>query len=346
MGIGDDGLAGLSPTVARLVADAQLLCGGARHLRLMAHPTAEQIEITADLEGLFRRIQPRLDRRVVVLASGDPCLFGIGPEIVRRFGRERVRIVPGVSSAALAFARLGESWHDAVVVSAHGRSLEAAVRQLSSASKAAVLTDLVNTPSAVATALLEAGAVDCAAWVFEHVGGPDERRFAGRLSDLAEGRTFGDLNVLVLIRDEPSEVDQRFGRIETAFGHQAGLVTKAEVRAISLSKLRLDSGGTLWDVGAGCGSLSIEAAGLMPEGRVFAIERSPEQLALLEENTRTFRRRAVVSIVAGAAPGALRELPDPTAVFVGGSGGAIEAILDLASERLVAGGPQEANGIA
>jgi precorrin-6Y C5,15-methyltransferase (decarboxylating) len=247
-----------------------------------------------------------------------------------------------VSAAALAFARLGESWHDASVVSAHGRPLDGAIRELAGARKAAVLTDARNTPAVVAKALLEVGVEDCECWVFEHLGGPDERCIHARLSDVAE-RDFRKLNVMVVISRQPPVVDQRFGRVESEFGHHAGLVTKAEIRAVSLSKLRLAKDGLLWDVGAGCGSLSIEAAGLMPSGKVYAIERSPEQLELLEANVRSFGRRFRVEIVSGEAPAVLRDLSDPTAVFIGGSGGAIESILEAAYDRVRIGGVVVAN---
>jgi precorrin-6B C5,15-methyltransferase / cobalt-precorrin-6B C5,C15-methyltransferase len=215
--------------------------------------------------------------------------------------------------------------------------LEPVVRRARAAAKLAILTDETNTPAAVARAFLERGFEDCSAWVFEHLGGADERRVQGRLSEIAEQR-FADLNVFVLLRDSASPLGQSFGQPESAFAHRDGMITKAEVRAVSLSKLRLRRDGVLWDVGAGCGSLSVEAAGLMPEGMVYAVERSGDQVALIRRNLASHGAGPHVAVIHGEAPGAFGSLPDPDAVFVGGSGGSLEAILDAACERLAAGG--------
>src|SRR5207237_1247097 len=147
---------------------AQLLVGGHRHLDLFPEVTAKRLVIAGCLDPVLDQIEGAArEQRVVVLASGDPCFFGIGPLLVTRLGRERVEIVPNVSSVALAFARLGVSWQDARVVSAHGRPLAPAIHAARGAQKLAVLTDDTNTPAVVAAALLEAGAHDAPACVFE-----------------------------------------------------------------------------------------------------------------------------------------------------------------------------------
>ena len=338
VGIGDDGAASLGPRATAIVQDAEVLCGGRRHLAMFPEHPAERVPIAGDLEPLVQRLRSELGRRrVVVLASGDPGFYGIGPLLAERLGREQVEIVPNVGAVALAFARLGESWHDASVVSAHGRPLERAIRRARGARKLAVLTDETNTPSAVARALLASGVEDAGAHVFEHLGGRSERRFDGRLSEVA-ARGFSSLNVLVVLREPPAEHAPDFGRSEAGFLHRGGLITKAEVRAVSLSKLRPRPGGTLWDVGAGCGSVAIEAAGLMPEGAVYAVERSTEQVELLRRNVATAAGHATIEVVHGEAPAALAALPRPDAVFVGGSGGELEAILGVAYDRLRPGG--------
>jgi precorrin-6Y C5,15-methyltransferase (decarboxylating) len=342
VGIGDDGPAGLGARAARIVQDAEVLCGGPRHLALFPEHPAERVTITADLDRLVDRLRADVGRRTVVLASGDPGFYGIGPILARRLGHERVEIVPNVGAVALAFARLGESWHDATVVSAHGRPLDAALRRAAGARKLAVLTDETNTPAAVAQALLDGGLEDAPACVFEHLGGAKERRFDGRLSAVSR-RAFAALNVLVVLRESSVERGSVFGRPESDFEHRGGLITKAEVRAVSLSKLRLRPDGTLWDVGAGCGSVAVEAAGLMPEGRVYAVERSAEQLDLLRRNVAAAKQRGLIEIVAGEAPAAFAGLPTPDAVFVGGSGGELGAILDVAYDRLPPGGRVVAN---
>ena len=338
IGIGDDGPAGLGPVARARVEAAELLVGGRRHLAMFPEHPAERLTIAGGVDWLVDRLDSEAGRRrTVVLASGDPCFFGIGPLLAERLGRERVEIHPHVSAVVLAFARLGLAWHDAAVVSAHGRPLDRAVRQARGATKLAILTDDQNTPAVVARALLAAGLRDDQAWVFEHLGGAAERTIEGTLSEIAELKCAA-LNVLVIPRATWDGLDQVFGRPIEQFEHTAGLITKPEVRAISLSKLRLAPDAVVWDVGAGSGSVAVEAAGLVPRGRVFAVERSAEQIERLRLNVAALARQAIVQVVAGGAPAALTDLPDPDAVFVGGGGADLIDILDASISRLVAGG--------
>jgi len=344
VGIGDDGPASLPAAIWARVQQAELLVGGQRHLDLFSDVRAERLPITGGLEHVYQQIEADSGKRVVVLASGDPCFFGIGPLLVARLGRERVEIIPNVSSVALAFARLGVAWQDARVVSAHGRPLADAVAAAHGATKLAILMDDTNTPAVVAGALLAAGAADADAWVFEHLGGEREAEHQTTLAGLA-AMTFWPLNVMVVPalswapgpRVAPQPAAQRqplFGRPETEFHHSAGMITKPEVRAVSLSKLRLRPGGILWDIGAGSGSLTIEAVALVPDLRVFAIEQTAAQRSLLWQNVGRLAGRAQIKVIDGKAPDALEDLPDPDAVFIGGSGGSLGAILDVATRRI------------
>jgi precorrin-6Y C5,15-methyltransferase (decarboxylating) len=335
VGIGDDGPAGLSPAARQVVDAAEVLVGGRRHLAWFAASPAEKIVIGADVDAALDRVAAeRARRQVVVLASGDPLLYGIGGRVVERCGADAVAIIPHVSAVQLAFARLGRPWQDAQVVSAHGRALDAVRRAAWRGGLLAVLTDEVNTPARIAAALLADGVPDSPAWVCEHLGGPAERVVATRLSTLP-GQRFAALNVLVLDVSPPPP--GWFGEPEEAYAAARGQITKAEVRAISLALLRPPTEGVIWDIGAGCGSVAIEVARLAPATRVYAVERDAEQLALLRANVRRHGRRNV-QVVGGAAPGALVDLPPPGAVFVGGSGGRLAAILDLVAERLAPGG--------
>ncbi|MGE3913352.1 MAG: precorrin-6y C5,15-methyltransferase (decarboxylating) subunit CbiE [Chloroflexota bacterium] len=337
VGIGDGGPISLPATVVDRINTAEVLVGGRRHLDLFPTVDAERLTITGDLDSVLAQIRASASqRRVVVLASGDPCFFGIGPLLVEALGQDRVEILPGASSVALAFARLGVAWHDARVVSAHGRPLSDAIKQAAGADKLAVLTDDEHTPSVVGSALLEAGAHDAPAWVFEHLGGPREASTATTLAGLA-GKSFAALNVLVVpsvIWDRPRHPAILFGLPEETYVHASGMITKPEVRAVSLSKLRLRPGGVLWDVGAASGSLGIEAASLVPGLSVYAVEKSEIQLRLLWRNVATRTGDNRVHAVKGEAPDVLADLPDPDAVFVGGSGGKLADILTTTSSRL------------
>lgn len=330
VGITDRGADSLSSEARESLEQATLLCGGERHLAFFPDHPAERFVIKANLSALVERLR-QATGPVVVLASGDPDWYGIGPLLVERLGRERVRILPNLSAVQLAFARLGLSWHDAVQLSAHGRPLDRILPAALLAPKAVILTDDRNTPAVIARALLDAGDEDALADVFEHVGGCQERHVAGTLHDIID-QSFASLNLLV-VRHLHAPRPWPLGLPEDAFRHRGGLITKAEVRAVSLAKLRLHERAVLWDVGAGCGSVAIEAAALLRHGQVYAIERDPEQVALLAENRRRFGAGNVV-VAPGEAPAALADLPDPDAVFVGGSGGELAAILRIAMDRL------------
>jgi len=342
VGITDAGASSLGPEARELVAGAALLCGGERHLAFFPDHSAERLVIKSNLDGLVRRLEGET-RPAVVLASGDPLWFGIGVTLQERLSPDRIRVVPNVSALQLACARLGIPWHDAAPLSAHGRPLETILPAALRARTAVVLTDPSNTPGAVAAALLRAGSDDARADVFEHLGGPDERHFSGRLSDLA-GRAFAALNLLVVRRAaEPRPIP--LGLPDGAYAHRGGQITKAEVRAVSLSKLRLHERSTVWDVGAGCGSVAIEAAALTPSGRVFAVEHDSSQIEFLRENLARFGA-GNVCLVEGAAPAALTGLPQPDAVFIGGSGGLLVPVADAVAERLPSGGRLVANLVA
>jgi precorrin-6B C5,15-methyltransferase / cobalt-precorrin-6B C5,C15-methyltransferase len=337
VGITDAGPASLPAETRTLVERAEVLCGGERHLAFFPDHPAERFTIRANVAELLSRLADER-RTTVVLASGDPDCFGIGPLLAAELGMERVTIVPNLSTAQLAFARLGIAWQDAAIVSAHGRPLEAMLPVVLGAEKVAILTDSRNTPAVIARALLQAGD-DAQADVFEHLGGARERHVAGRLADLVD-QEFASLNVLIVRRERARPWP--LGLADDLFAHRGGMITKAEVRAVSVAKLRLHERAVVWDVGAGCGSVAVEASGLARRGQVYAIERDPVQLAYLDENRRRFGA-GNITVVAGAAPAALAELPDPDAIFIGGSGGELPAILAVGMTRLRAGGRIVAN---
>jgi len=333
IGVDDSGNDGLAGPELQLLQQADLVCGGRRHLRLLGSNGAQQVEIGGDLEPLFALLATAPgDRRAVVLASGDPCFFGIGPILAKRLGTGRVRIHPHSSSVATAFARLGHSWQDAKVLSVHGRPIEDAVPSALAAKKLAFLTDPEHTPAAIAQALLAAGMADCDAFICERLGGPAEHIEQTRLRDLPN-RACDPLNVLVLLREASSVASPVLARPDSAYQQVRGQITKAEVRVITVARLEPWASEVLWDLGAGAGSVAIEAAGMMPAGAAFAVERDPEQIAALRSNILRFNA-ARVRAVEGEAPEALEALPEPDAVFIGGGGSRLAEIVLAASRRL------------
>jgi precorrin-6Y C5,15-methyltransferase (decarboxylating) len=340
VGIGDDGCVGLSARGRNAIAAAQVLVGGERHLAFVPEFTGERIVVKGAMAAVLERVAAAAeDANVCVLASGDPLFFGIGAAIVARVGAAHVEIIPQPSSMQLAFARAGLRWEDAAIISVHGRPLTGVVARLRARAKAALLTDEERSPARIAAHLVAHGDAGWRAWVCERLGGPGERvRAFASLEALAAVTDVDPLNVLLLERSDP---DWRPPPAipflpEEDFAKRVpklGLITKREIRLLSLAAMALAPDATVWDIGAGSGSVAIEAGLLAPHGQVFAIEVDPECVAMARDNARAHGADNV-TIVAGRAPDALADLPDPDAVFVGGSKGSMAAIVDVALARL------------
>ena len=321
---------------APAVASADLLVGGQHHLDAVPAEVGggRRLVVGADLEVVLDAIAAE-PGHVCVLASGDPGFFGIVRALAQRFGPDALNVCPAPSSVSLAFARLGLPWDDAVVVSAHGRPLAQAARRAASAPKAAVLTSPDSPPEALGRELAALGAKHRAV-VCSRLGEGDENVESVDLETLASGRWDPRSVVVLLAADaDPvaAEKARAWGRPDEGFGHRGGLITKAEVRAVALGKLTLPPEGVLWDIGAGSGSVAIEAAALAPGLRVVAVDRDPA--ACRQVRTNAWAHGVIVEVVEGEAPACLIDLPDPERIFVGGGG---LAVLDAALTRLRPGG--------
>jgi precorrin-6Y C5,15-methyltransferase (decarboxylating) len=316
----------LPAAAAEHVCDAALVVGGARHLtaldRLGLRPTGEQLVVGADgvswAEAVDRVVRTSAaGSRCVVVASGDPGFFGVVRSL--RAADLPLQVWPGATSVAQAFGRIGREWEDAVVVSAHGRPAGAALAVARTAAKVAVLTGPQAPAEMFVEALREAGR---SVWVAERLGEDDERVRGG--DDCVP--PFAEPNVVLADDAEPTGAPRwRSGPAvgsgpwalqDDAFEHRDSMVTKREVRALALAALGPAPGVTVWDVGAGSGSVGIECARLGAD--VVAVERDVDQLDRLRRNAS--RHGVRVHVVAGAAPGALAGLRCPDAVFVGGGG--------------------------
>jgi precorrin-6Y C5,15-methyltransferase (decarboxylating) len=347
IGIGQDGPAGLSPEARDHIERARVLAGGRRHLSFFPNWSGEKVVIDADLNGLVDRLRSCYSRqKTVVLASGDPLYFGIGRVLLEALPRNDLVFLPHVSSMQLAFAAVKETWNDAVVISLHGRPMSALLPALcDGAAKIGLFTDAISHPAAIAGFLTDNGlGADYILWVCENLGGPQPRVTSWSAASI-QGQTFAPLNVVILLRSAfPSkhcaQAAPLLGIPETALLHRSerrGLITKREVRLIALCYLELHAGNVLWDVGAGSGSVAIEAARLAPTLQVYAVEKDPRALEQLQENVRSFGLPAV-RVVAGEAPEILAGLPDPDAVFIGGSAGRLRELIAVAAQRLKPGG--------
>jgi len=351
IGIGDDGLDGLTATARQFIQQADLLIGPESTLALVPASKQRRLGVGANLSEVVAQIEAAGNKSIVVLASGDPLFYGVARFLCDKLGKNRFEVIPHVSSMQLAFARVKESWEDAYLTNLANHSLEHVLEKIRIADKVGLFTSSDFPPSSVIKALL-ANRIDYfSVYVCENLGSPDERVTQGELSDLLN-EEFSPLNVMILVRDadqpdQPAELDGRrmFGNPDELFLQtrpKHGLLTTSEVRAIALAQMSLQRDSIVWDIGAGSGSVSIEAAQIAPEGTTYAIEMDVADYQLIETNSERFQLKNVKPVL-GHAPDAWADLPDPNAIFLGGSSRDLRRLVELAFERLQPGGRLVAN---
>ncbi|MCM3003701.1 precorrin-6y C5,15-methyltransferase (decarboxylating) subunit CbiE [Priestia koreensis] len=329
IGIGDSGVASILPTYQQWIDESELLVGGERMLDFFPNFQGEKRSITSGLSSLVEELKNET-RQTVVLASGDPLFYGIGSYLSKKLP---IELYPSVSSIQLAFARIGEGWQDATMISVHGRSMTGLAQKIDGQKKIVLLTDHENSPSIIAKYLLSYGMDEYEMFVGENLGGEKERTGWWTLTDACE-HSFSPLNVVVLKQVKNGPVwslgidDHEFYQRKP----EKGLITKKEVRTLSVSALELTDTSVVWDVGTCTGSVAIEAARISRHGSVYAIEKNEGDLANCYLNMHKFRTD--FTAVLGKAPDRLQEFPDPDAVFIGGTAGDMNGILDQSCERL------------
>ncbi len=324
---------------------AQVLVGGARQLSWFDGHPAEQVPIVAPLERVLDTIQARLaeEKEVVVLASGDPLYFGVAETLVTRFGESEVRILPNVSTLQAVAGRLKIPWQHIPTVSLHGRKgMDELLAAIMAHQWVAVLTDKRNIPSAIAQAIRErALAPDNSdkpfvLWVFEDLESEKERVGRYTLAD-AEQRSFSHLNMVLVERTAPPEKQLRLGIRDEDFHCESRVMTKWPVRAVGLAALGPAPDDVVWDVGAGCGAVSIEAAALMRRGVVCAMERRGARVTDIRANVARFGAY-IVEPHHGVAPECFDDMPPPDKIFIGGGLSGDSTVLQEATVRLAPGG--------
>ena len=346
LGIGDDGLEGLTSSARQLLQSADLILGPERSLSMLTGLKAKQAPVSGPLEDLVRLIRAAEGKRVVVLQAGDPLFYGTARFLFDKLGKDRFEVLPHVSSMQLAFARVKENWDEAYQANLATQPLELVVEKVRTAQIVGLFTTETVSPAGVAQALLDRKIDYFTAYVCENLGSPDERVTQAELADVAS-EEYATLNVMILIRkpnvpDRPAAMRGKrlFGNPDEFFLQskpKRGLLTPAEVRAIALCELDLGPTSTMWDVGAGSGSVAIEAAQIASGGQVFAFEMDPEDYQLIIYNAEQFRVTNLLPIL-GRAPDAWINIPKPDAVFIGGSGREVSAIAEAAFAELRPGG--------
>jgi len=347
VGIGGDGLAGLTARGREILTTADLIFGSEGVLRLLPEVNGERFRIGADLQEVLDKLRSNFGtKKMAVVAGGDPLFYGVARYLCDRLGKDRFEVLPHVSSMQLAFARIKETWEEAYLTDLSTRSLDDVLDRIRTHETIGLFTSENHHPARIARELLVRGVDYFRAYVCENLGGPDERITQGELHEI-QNMTFDPLNVMILKR-KPGRPDaqrgtrrlMRFGNPDDIFAQsrpKTGLITQAEVRAIALAQLDLQPGGIMWDVGAGSGSVALEAAQLVEPGKVCAIEQDSADYHLIVANAEQFGIRNVQAIF-GTAPAVFQDLPDPDAIFIGGNGGEVARLLEASFQALRPGG--------
>jgi len=362
IGILDDGWAGLSDSARRRLAAANVVIGAGRTLDLVRPHLPASATLT-DMDGALGQVAGWIvaareaGQSVAALATGDPLCHGIASWLTGKLGRDGFEILPAVSTLQLAFARFKQPWQEVRIASCHSsdagewfvgappqHGLYQVMRTIAMHPRVALFTGPQNTPARLARALITAGyGDDVKLSVACRLMLPDERLFPELAAVDAANMAFPEPNV-VLVERRP---DARAFANTPAFGledleyiqraPEKGLITKQEARALSLAKLRLTPEAVVWDIGAGSGSVGLEAARLAPHGHVWAIEKNEGDAANARANAERFRV-SNYTLTEGKAPAHLDAWPDPDAVFIGGSGGELGELIRLIFGRLKPGG--------
>jgi precorrin-6Y C5,15-methyltransferase (decarboxylating) len=343
VGIGEDGVDGLSPVARRLIEDADIVFGGRRHLTLAGSLIRGEAQPwPSPFDGAVDGVLAQRGRQVCVLASGDPFFYGVGAVLARRINPAEMLAVPAPSAFSLAAARLGWPLQETAHVSLHGRAIDLVRPHLQPGMRVLALTSDGAGPLALARLLSDAGFGASSLTVLEALGGEREqiRTATARTFDLGD---IGDLNVVAIVvqAGHDARIIARTAGLPDAMFEHDGQITKREIRAITLSALAPRRGELLWDIGSGSGSIAIEWMLADPSLCAIAIERRPDRAARIRRNAAAFGVPGL-EVVEGEAPGVLQDLPAPDAVFIGGGA---EASLDIALSRLRGRGRLVANAV-
>jgi precorrin-6Y C5,15-methyltransferase (decarboxylating) len=344
VGIGEDGVEGLSPVARGLIGAAEIVFGGRRHLGLAAPLIRGATRPwPSPFDGAPEEVLQHRGRPVCVLASGDPFQYGVGAVLARHIDAREMIVVPAPSAFSLAAARLGWSLPQTVLISLHGRMLDLIRPHLQPGARILVLISDGDGPAALAKLLSDNGFGASRLTILEWLGGPRER-IRGTTAAAFDLGTVGPLNTLAIEVEAAAGarvLARAPGLADTLFEHD-GQITKREIRAVTLSSLAPRRGELLWDIGAGAGSVAIEWLLADPAMRAIAVEPRADRAARIRRNAAAFGVPGL-EIVEGAAPAALAGLATPDAVFVGGGGET--SVLDAAARALRPGGRLVVNAV-
>lgn len=344
VGIGENGILGLSPIARTLVEQAEVLVGGLRHLNMLPeNDQREKLIWASPLNHTIEKIISHRGRSLCVLASGDPMCFGVGVTLLRRIDIAEMTIIPHSSAFSLACARLGWSLTEVETLSLAGREPDLLHPVIYPKARLLILSEGRKTPAIVAEMLVKRGFGNSYITVLERMGGTHERIISGVAASW--NNPVADLNTIAVecIADSSVVLLPRTPGLPDSAYHHDGQLTKREVRAVTLAALAPIPGQLLWDVGAGCGSIGIEWMRSDSRCRAIAIEQNPSRLHYITDNAAALGTPNLC-IIQAEAPLALQDLEAPDAIFIGG-GATAEGIFDICWQNLKSGGRFVVNAV-
>ena len=317
IGIGEDGMDGLTAEARALVESAEVIIGGDRHHKLSPNVTAERLKWPSPFNAMIDEIRRHKGRRLVILVTGDPLWYSVGARILRAIPAEEITFHPQLSAFQWASTRMGWSLADAETLTVHGRPAEQVIPYLAPCARLLLLTRNEGTPAEIARILTAQGYGASKMTVLGALGGPNETRIDGVAATWdAEAPAFHLLALEVLADDDATLIPRGPGLPDDAFSHD-GKMTKQEVRAATLAKLWPRRKAMLWDIGSGCGSVAIEWMRAARDAEAIGLEPNAKRRALAEENALKLGAPRL-KLIDAKAPEGLADLPAPDAIFIGG----------------------------
>ncbi|MCK5541464.1 MAG: precorrin-6y C5,15-methyltransferase (decarboxylating) subunit CbiE [Desulfobacterales bacterium] len=334
----------LTPKHEKIIKTADLLIGGTEQLKAFRNLKVQKLEIKNNLSLIVKTIQKNMDgSNIVVLASGDPLFFGIGTYLVQKIGKENVKVFPNVSSVVSAFSKINESWHDAHFLSLHGKRSENISTLFSGKKKFGILTDSKKGPEWIANKIIDKKELGFSMCVLEKLGTKQEKiTWFNDLLEVEETKFLFPNIVILKRKTTPPDLSNsrqiRIGMEDQSFFCEKGLITKSEIRSIVLSKLNFVTDNHLfWDLGAGSGSVSIEASSIITKGLIYAVEKNIKRISLINKNISKFNVPNI-NVIQSELPSGLEKMPVPDRIFIGGGGKNLTKITKKAISKLALNG--------
>ncbi len=336
----------LTPRHLKLIDECDVLVGGKRQLAMFDTQNKCTITVTGRISDLMETLEKKMHTaKIVVLASGDPLFHGIGSTMLSYFDKKYLRIYSNISSVSAGFALIKEPWHDAKIVSFHAKHKQSfSFADLKNETKAVFLTGPDTGPHYIASGLEKQGLTCFRLCVLENIGSPEKEKITWFDScDQVKEQKFADPNLVIILKKSDAQMPgqacaHHTGMPDSMFARQKGLITKSEIRSIVLSRLRLTQKDlVLWDIGAGSGSISIEAALQLPYGRVYAVEKHEDRINDIICNIENFACTNI-RVMNKAFPCGIEDMEAPDRIFVGGGGRDIGIVVETACRCLCPSG--------